>query len=84
MYKYNVLSSSVLFKVAAHQGQACFGLMTPVSVRTFGAMYDHTVLKLANHEIRYQCYWLNDDKATFVDTEFILVQPETYTKNFLQ
>ena len=35
-------------------------------------------------EGRKSCYWLTDHKTIIVDTEFILVQPKTHIKNFLQ
>ena len=34
--------------------------------------------------IMTDCYWLTYHKTILVDTEFILVQPKTHIKNFLQ
>ena len=68
--------------------------VTTLSENYYRTHLSHLPLYTCDGEVRvegaggdvmpYACYWLNDDKATFVDTEFILVQPKTYTKNFLQ
>ena len=45
-------------------------LMTPVSVRTFGVMYDHAFSKRANHQIRHQATY----KVSCQPGHFILPQ----------
>ena len=54
------------------------------SVLLCGNIYIFAIQFLGPALLKGHCYWLTYRKTILEDTEFILVQPKTHLKNFLQ